>query len=773
MAIRFTVTDAGRAALINQDNTGTGARKVTEIGLGRGQYEVGDTAREGLLDPIKWVDTIAGQAVADDVIHVTLQDETADIYSVGEIGLFLDNGVLLAYHSQPDGWVVEKAEPATLLLAADITVQNLDVTSLEFGDAAFLNPPASETVKGVIELADETEALNGEDLARAMTPKRVNQLLKRGGVQSGSGLTGGGDLTKTRTLSVDGTVVRTSRQVKAGSGLAGGGNLSQHRTIRVPDGGIKPKHIEPWSLGNSQLTGGAVQLRALNTEVYANRSTAEAGNDNSQLMTSLRVRQAYEQHGLGTSGYKVDDYRDGPYANSFLAGSGTSYTGPMSGYYPAISLYRSSERRAVIQATGENLSFMGMMGGNWGDVRTVWDDYNMGAGSGMNADQVDGLHADQFMRSDTTTYMHRPGNGTIRLTSSGGRTYIQSGLGTGSVNGGYSKASISIGGWHGGSAPNISLRGKTVDVTGNLDVEQRIKAKTMTLDGSNDWGDGLTVSGNTPNIYFHQTDNGPSGHVGYNGNFFIMIDADGDGDFETPYALELEMDGSKRLRAHGDTVWTTRNMGHGNGLDADKLDGVHASGFVRDGSTVMFGGNNNFRFTTSDGKAFLQSGDGSGQGGWSNLVVAPYTSSEAYLEVTSTGLAIHGYEAYHTGNLSPVEESRRVDTGNGLTGGGALWLDRTISIAKNGVGSYELRSSNSEVNWVGDLVAQLGSDKVGSLAFLRSSNGNAANQGDRWSGSNLRLSDSAGNTSGSSVPGSWECMGRMSSNAATLWLRVA
>ena len=52
-------------------------------------------------------------------------------------------------------------------------------------------------------------------------------------VNSGDGLTGGGDLTTNRTLSVDGTVVRTSRNVASGDGLTGGGDLSVNRTLSV------------------------------------------------------------------------------------------------------------------------------------------------------------------------------------------------------------------------------------------------------------------------------------------------------------------------------------------------------------------------------------------------------------------------------------------------------------------------------------------------------------------------------------------------------------
>ncbi|MAM57364.1 MAG: hypothetical protein CMN25_08525 [Salinicola sp.] len=179
MAIRFIVTDAGRAALTNEDNTGTGARKIAEIGLGRGQYTASDRSRTDLVDPIKRINTIGGETVAPDIIHVTLQDETSDTYSVGEIGLFLDNGVLFAYYSQPDDWIIEKAAPATLLLATDIELADIDVSSLTFGDAAFLNPPATETVLGVIEIATQEEVDAGTDRRRAVVPRTLKAMLDK------------------------------------------------------------------------------------------------------------------------------------------------------------------------------------------------------------------------------------------------------------------------------------------------------------------------------------------------------------------------------------------------------------------------------------------------------------------------------------------------------------------------------------------------------------------------------------------------------------------
>ena len=55
---------------------------------------------------------------------------------------------------------------------------------------------------------------------------------------TGDGLSGGGDLTANRTLTVDATVVRTTRNLTAGTGLSGGGDLTADRTFSITDTGV-------------------------------------------------------------------------------------------------------------------------------------------------------------------------------------------------------------------------------------------------------------------------------------------------------------------------------------------------------------------------------------------------------------------------------------------------------------------------------------------------------------------------------------------------------
>jgi phage-related tail fiber protein len=174
MSLIITITDAGRAEIVNAQNTGTGPVLITEIGFGTGQYTPAPT-QTALQAETKRISTLSGQVVAPDTIHVTVQDTSADTYNVGEFGLYTDSGTLFAVFSQAAaaGWIIEKASVSTLLLATDVIFSDIDAASLTFGDAAFLNPPATTTVQGVVELATSAETQAGTDTTRAVTPKAL------------------------------------------------------------------------------------------------------------------------------------------------------------------------------------------------------------------------------------------------------------------------------------------------------------------------------------------------------------------------------------------------------------------------------------------------------------------------------------------------------------------------------------------------------------------------------------------------------------------------
>lgn len=169
MALTVTITNAGRAELINAQNTGTNAAVIDRIGVSS-VHAAGDLKLlTALPNERKRLTTIGGEVVADDVIHVTINDTTADTYTLRAFGLYFASGTLFAICTSVDP-IMEKAAAAMLLQAVDITLTTLDTASIEFGGAGFTNPPATTERMGVVELATVDETIAGTDAVRAVTP---------------------------------------------------------------------------------------------------------------------------------------------------------------------------------------------------------------------------------------------------------------------------------------------------------------------------------------------------------------------------------------------------------------------------------------------------------------------------------------------------------------------------------------------------------------------------------------------------------------------------
>lgn len=173
--MRMKITNAGRARLINSGHTGTNTVLVASIGLSNTPF-VPTADLEDLPGEFKRMQSFGGKCVAADTIHVTLQDSSADRYTLFGYGLYLDDGTLFATYGQADA-IMEKASVSTLLLSADTIFADIDATQIVFGSAEFLNPPATTDVVGVVELATDEEATAGTDDARAVTPKALRSTL--------------------------------------------------------------------------------------------------------------------------------------------------------------------------------------------------------------------------------------------------------------------------------------------------------------------------------------------------------------------------------------------------------------------------------------------------------------------------------------------------------------------------------------------------------------------------------------------------------------------
>lgn len=205
--MRMKITTAGRAKLVNASNTGTNTVLISHIGLTATGFTP-TAAMTQLPGEFKRMTTFGGKSVAADTIHVTLEDSGAEKYTLRGFGLYLSDGTLFAVYGQADA-IMEKATISTLLLSADVVLADIDTAQIKFGSTEFLNPPATETVPGVVELADSNETIAGTDGVRAVTARGLKALL-----DSRFGANAPTPFVKTLLAVATAAAIRTSLELK-------------------------------------------------------------------------------------------------------------------------------------------------------------------------------------------------------------------------------------------------------------------------------------------------------------------------------------------------------------------------------------------------------------------------------------------------------------------------------------------------------------------------------------------------------------------------------
>lgn len=179
--MNFHLTTAGLAAIVNPANTGVNALVIDRIGVSAVALPGDPEDHAGLValpNELKRLATFAGLNVGDNVIHVTIRDESADVYSLRTFGLYSSTGVLLAYVTSAAP-ISEKTASSMTLIAADLAFTATIAAEVSFGDTDFINPPATTATAGVVELATREETEEGTDPGRAVTPYGLKWMLDR------------------------------------------------------------------------------------------------------------------------------------------------------------------------------------------------------------------------------------------------------------------------------------------------------------------------------------------------------------------------------------------------------------------------------------------------------------------------------------------------------------------------------------------------------------------------------------------------------------------
>ena len=359
MSLVFQITSAGRVALVNAAHDGTNAVRIASCGLS-GTAVVASADATALPGEFKRLASVSGAAVAADIIHVVVRDESGDAYTARSLALYLADGTLFGLYGQADP-IINKAGGALGLLAVDITLADISATAITFGNANFLNPPATTATAGVVELADDTEAAALVDALRALTPRGLGQVFTAAKIIA-------------RLLTVDG----------AGSGLDADlldgqeGAWYSNITARL---GYTPLNAVSYTAGD--VLGKLVTVDGAGSGLDADLLD---GRDASAfaLLTGAAFTGAVTTGGAG-GGFFVTDRTNPASAWAMYHTAGT------------LRFNNGPDRMALDANGGLTVGSVNATTVRRGGV-DVWGAENDGSGSGLDADLLDGSHAAAFAR---------------------------------------------------------------------------------------------------------------------------------------------------------------------------------------------------------------------------------------------------------------------------------------------------------------------------------------------------------------------------------------
>ena len=376
-----------------------------------------------------------------------------------------------------------------------------------------------------------------------------------------------------------------------------------------------------------------------------NTDTAAGGIGSNNIARSMFYRD--NATNFGTIGFHAQHATNGDYAWQMAS---TSYTDASS-----------------IQARVKN-------NGTWTSPVTIWNSGNDGSGSGLDADTVDGIQASSFLRSDAndtstgtltlntgSNQIYLGSDGAIEITRAAGSAYIDFKDSTTEdfdVRLQVSGSGFTVNGntlWHGGNDGSGS--GLDADL---LDGQQgsyyRSVSESLFYKSTRETaGSYLNLNAaTTPGIYRLHSAGNHTGHpTGSGYGFNIVLD---NNDVHGHILLDRLDGGTMHIRAKSGTTWTTSewnkvwtsgNDGSGSGLDADTVDGLQASSFVRSDADDTMTGN----LDINKGASTTLSVRGSGTG---TAKIWARGSSQATAMVMVSQDDSHGGGIEYNGDGNPV-----------------------------------------------------------------------------------------------------------------------
>jgi microcystin-dependent protein len=176
-ALRLVLTKAGITRFAAAQLGDPIDLTIAAIGLTAADFIAAPTLT-ALPGEFRRVTAVSGIVAGDNTVHIVMQDAEEVSYTVRGFGLILADGTLLAAYGQSTP-IVEKPLAGTLYLPLDLAFPTTAINSLTFGSTNFLNPAATTTKKGVVELATKTEGRAGEDPLRVPPVAVVQAMLEQ------------------------------------------------------------------------------------------------------------------------------------------------------------------------------------------------------------------------------------------------------------------------------------------------------------------------------------------------------------------------------------------------------------------------------------------------------------------------------------------------------------------------------------------------------------------------------------------------------------------
>ena len=209
---------------------------------------------------------------------------------------------------------------------------------------------------------------------------------------------------------------------------------------------------------------------------------------------------------------------------------------------------------------------------------------------------------------------------------------------------------------------------------------------------------GFRLSGTAPSIYFNQTD-GRNAFIGVNGDkFYLLADTDSNGSYESPFPLEIDINGGTAIKTFGNTVWHAGNDGAGSTMDSDLLDGLHATSFVRTDADSTIATN--------------------------TLSFGSQTRQMVNLWSTAYGMGVQSSTAYiRTGGRFSVHAGGSHNDGENNAGGGTnIFTVNSSEMRHNGVRVLTDSYKPSADKWTTARIITLSGDTAGSVSLDGSAN---------------------------------------------------